>query len=588
MRKIIPLILLFCFAVSGFCADRSKDLIAWYKLDGNFNDSSGNNYNLTSLSPNNQFSPDGTVLPENNSCFGPVRGDTPKDKGGATGPALPLSNKNGFTICGFVTKPDTGNDYHSSDFGCGSPQHRRAAALFFSAWGTINTKVGDTIKKSYQRLDDNKWHHYAMVVPPENENNEYRVYIDGIEVYRSPIQWLSSYGNFVLGITEGKEAAGIKIDEVKVFNRALKQDEIQDEAKLKGTPQSASQIGLTVAKPGIGNAIDFVRRKKPKEINFPVKGAISVHFITSQWLCIVGDYNEFLCDRFKIECGDFLKRLDSGDIRVDKWSYDFHYNFAALEVISDYRPIIKRNFEDISNFQLSTGNGEPLQVIDNSYWINAVGQMRVPIISTGVLSQVNSAAVAHFAYLKLAEPLKNGTKYTVKTRPGIGRSWNFEIGGDAIGMAFYTHIRGLYHQRSGIKKGPPHTNWLMGADHMESWVGGFSPNSADYDTDENKGYGYTDENGKPVKVEHFDVIRETATNIKLPDVHGGWWDAGDYDRRSYHFRIVEDLLTAYFMFPEKFADKQLDIPESGNGIPDIIDEAAWGIEVWRSRHLAGS
>ncbi len=695
MRKIIPLILFFCCAFSGFGGDRQKDLIAWYKLDGNFNDSSGNNYHLASLSANNQFSADSTVLPNNNSCFGPVIPGP--QKGGASGPVLPLSNKTGFTICGFASKPDTGNDYHSLDFGCGSQEHRKPGALFFAAWGTIHTKVGNTITRKYQRLDDSRWHHYAMVVPPESENNEYRVYIDGIEVYRAPIQRLDSYGNFVLGITSGKEAAGIKIDEVKVFNRALKPDEIKEEAMLKGTPQSSSSrpAAINVAKPGLGNAIDFIRRRKPKELNFPIKGSISVHFITNQWICIVGDYNEFMCKRLKIECGDFLKRLDTGDIRVAQWSYDFHYDFAALEVISDYRPIIKRNFENINNFQLSGGNGEPLKITDNAYWINAVGQMRVPIIATGEEKMVNSAAVAHFAYLKLAEPLKNGTKYTVKTPqgeetsfvydentiisqaikvnqvgylpeagkkyaylgawlgprgpldlsnfadqpfylideasgsnvfsgkiklrmkeqyytgtgetvplngedvyemdfskfntpgkyhvmiPGVGRSWNFEIGGNAIGMAFYTHTRGLFHQRSGIKKGPPQTNWLMNPDHMESWVGGFSPDSSDYETENNEGYGYTDENGKPVKLEHFDVVRETATDIKLPEVHGGWWDAADYDRRSYHFRIVEDLLTAYFMFPEKFSDGQLDIPESGNGIPDIIDEAACGIELWR-------
>ena len=40
-------------------------------------------------------------------------------------------------------------------------------------------------------------------------------------------------------------------------------------------------------------------------------------------------------------------------------------------------------------------------------------------------------------------------------------------------------------------------------------------------------------------------------------------------------------MSAYFMFPEKFSDGQQHIPESGNGIPDIIDEAAWGVEVWR-------
>jgi endoglucanase len=34
----------------------------------------------------------------------------------------------------------------------------------------------------------------------------------------------------------------------------------------------------------------------------------------------------------------------------------------------------------------------------------------------------------------------------------------------------------------------------------------------------------------------------------------------------------------YLMKPENFIDGQLNIPESGNGIPDILDEAAWGLK----------
>lgn len=32
------------------------------------------------------------------------------------------------------------------------------------------------------------------------------------------------------------------------------------------------------------------------------------------------------------------------------------------------------------------------------------------------------------------------------------------------------------------------------------------------------------------------------------------------------------------MMPEKFTDNQFNIPESGNGIPDILDEARWELE----------
>lgn len=84
------------------------------------------------------------------------------------------------------------------------------------------------------------------------------------------------------------------------------------------------------------------------------------------------------------------------------------------------------------------------------------------------------------------------------------------------------------------------------------------------------------------------MIRATATEEFLPEVYGGWWDAGDFDRRTYHFQIIEDLTSVYLMFPENFSDGQLDLPESGNGIPDILDEAAWGADVWRrAQNAAG-
>jgi len=77
------------------------------------------------------------------------------------------------------------------------------------------------------------------------------------------------------------------------------------------------------------------------------------------------------------------------------------------------------------------------------------------------------------------------------------------------------------------------------------------------------------------------MVAATATEEELTNVYGGWWDAGDFDRRTYHFQIVDELLSVYLLWPDNFSDNQLDLPESGNGIPDIIDEAAWGVDVWR-------
>ncbi|MHB1688275.1 MAG: glycoside hydrolase family 9 protein [Ignavibacteriaceae bacterium] len=54
---------------------------------------------------------------------------------------------------------------------------------------------------------------------------------------------------------------------------------------------------------------------------------------------------------------------------------------------------------------------------------------------------------------------------------------------------------------------------------------------------------------------------------------GGWHDAGDYGKYVVNAGIsVGTLLMAYEYFPTKFNSDDLNIPESGNSIPDILDE----------------
>ena len=57
---------------------------------------------------------------------------------------------------------------------------------------------------------------------------------------------------------------------------------------------------------------------------------------------------------------------------------------------------------------------------------------------------------------------------------------------------------------------------------------------------------------------------------------GGWHDAGDYGKYVVNAGITAGtLLLAYEMFPEKFGGDDLGIPESGNGVPDILDEVRY-------------
>jgi hypothetical protein len=63
------------------------------------------------------------------------------------------------------------------------------------------------------------------------------------------------------------------------------------------------------------------------------------------------------------------------------------------------------------------------------------------------------------------------------------------------------------------------------------------------------------------------------------DVTKEWYDASDLGKYvSTGAMTLVNLLWSYELFPEVYADGQLNIPESGNSIPDILDESRWEIE----------
>ena len=76
---------------------------------------------------------------------------------------------------------------------------------------------------------------------------------------------------------------------------------------------------------------------------------------------------------------------------------------------------------------------------------------------------------------------------------------------------------------------------------------------------------------------HNTIATIYGTSEKI-DVSGGWHDAGDYGRYTVAAaKTVADLLYAYQEDPTLYSDSA-DIPESGNGIPDILDETRYELE----------
>lgn len=166
-------------------------------------------------------------------------------------------------------------------------------------------------------------------------------------------------------------------------------------------------------------------------------------------------------------------------------------------------------------------------------------------------------------------PLKAEGDFFI-TIPGVGRSWTFRHAPDAYGEAFYTAARGFFHQRAATALDKPNTWWTR-------------PKSTMHDKIYEGGYvAFPQQTGGPRDFPVFDAVGATINLEKFTEnVIGGWYDAADWDRNQTHYVAVFDMLNAYEAAPQKFTDGQLNLPESGDGTPDILNEVAWGLECWR-------
>ncbi|MFE1440176.1 glycoside hydrolase family 9 protein [Streptomyces sp. NPDC058739] len=163
--------------------------------------------------------------------------------------------------------------------------------------------------------------------------------------------------------------------------------------------------------------------------------------------------------------------------------------------------------------------------------------------------------------------------------PGLGSSFPFRIDRRVWEEAAKVSAHGYLNQRSGIELGPPHTEFRIArALHPGD---GFRVHSTDpaifFDP---LRFPAKSGEGNPFKRIQASVLLNTDN----PDAWGGWHDAGDYDRNiggQNHTRGVHAMLDLYESNPRYFERLRLNIPESGNHIPDLINEALWCMELFR-------
>ena len=161
---------------------------------------------------------------------------------------------------------------------------------------------------------------------------------------------------------------------------------------------------------------------------------------------------------------------------------------------------------------------------------------------------------------------------------GIGCSFPFEVNNNVYDEVFYWTMKGLYQNRSGIALEAPYTDQPRPAPHNPNITPGFQ-GQLKYTS-----FRYYDatksDNAKEDK-------SKWEAGIKGDINTWGWYqDAGDWDGYSTHARIPTNLMFLYEVAAQNFDDGQLNIPESGNGLPDLLDEARWLIRFYHRTRKA--
>lgn len=145
--------------------------------------------------------------------------------------------------------------------------------------------------------------------------------------------------------------------------------------------------------------------------------------------------------------------------------------------------------------------------------------------------------------------LRDTGRYVVHV-PGLGDSHPFEIRQSVHGPLARAALKGFYFQRVSTELELRFAGeWARDAGHPDTSVR-VHPSAA------------TPE-------------RPAGTVVSSP---GGWYDAGDYNKYVVNSGItVATLLSLYEDFPEYMDTLDVDIPESDDTLPDLLDETLWNL-----------
>ena len=168
---------------------------------------------------------------------------------------------------------------------------------------------------------------------------------------------------------------------------------------------------------------------------------------------------------------------------------------------------------------------------------------------------------------------------------GVGCSEDFEIRDDIYHDPFKVSVLGYFYMRIGqdnldMTPVPRRPLYIPGQDPItcKIYITDMDPYHPDWET-----FTSGDKWDKP---QDWAAYRKSGypTNSKAV---GGHSDAFDWDRHLGHVVNIYDLCLAYILSDGELNDDDLRIAESGNGIPDILDEARNEVDFWLSLRYNG-
>ncbi len=242
-------------------------------------------------------------------------------------------------------------------------------------------------------------------------------------------------------------------------------------------------------------------------------------------------------------CGNHSEVLPEHTIYIDNVVLE-EIDESEVETYDPYEPPITTN---PLGYKPDASKIAVFRDITNETAFSVVNAETEEIVYTGSLygERENTAADEVNWYGDFSEVTEPGSYYI--TCGELDASYTFEIADDVYASLLDDTVRMFYLQRCGCEV-----------------------------ADETFGH--------PACHTELATILGTEETI---EVSGGWHDAGDYGRYVVPAaKAVADLLLAYEANPTIHSDS-VGIPESGNGVPDILDEARYEIE-WMLKMQAES